>query len=246
MTDVLVHDALVVTVDDHDNVYESGTVVVEDDRITEVRPTIPDDRTADAEVVIDGSDKLVMPGLVNAHAHLESSALRGAYSDLSYGELLVDMTVICQQLAKGELDYLAEAGVRLAALNFIRNGITSVCTMDIRSELGVPILGESGLRALTGPLISDLFWDEPVESQLRRAEKFIDDHHETYDGRIHATLCPHDDMTLTRGMWESVADTAEEYDVVVHTHLLEDSVSDLNARANKEKTPSVCWTTLVS
>lgn len=232
MTDILVHDALVVTVDEHDTVHESGTVVIDDDRITDVRPTTPDDRAADADRVIDGSDKLVMPGLVNAHAHLESSALRGIYSDLSYSELLVDMTVTCQNLAEGEIDYVAEAGVQLAALNFIRNGITTVCTMDIRPELGVPILGDAGLRALTGPLISDLFWDEPVDSQLDRAESFIEEHHGTYDGRIKATLCPHDDMTLTRDMWELVADTAKDNDVVVHTHLLEDNISNLNARAN--------------
>lgn len=233
MIDVIIHDALIVTIDEKHTIYKSGTIVINDGRVDTIRSTEPDDRTTDAEWVIDGTGKLVMPGLINAHAHLESSALRGIYSDLSYSELLVDMTIVCQKLAKNELDYLAEAGVKLAALNFIRNGITTVCTMDIRPELGVPILGESGLRALTGPLISDLFWDESISRQLSRAEAFIETYHETYNGRIQATVCPHDDMTLTREMWELVAETARNHDVVVHTHLLEDSVSNLNARANK-------------
>lgn len=233
MTDLLVHDALVMTVDDRNRIYESGTVVVDDGEITDVRSTEPEDRSADADRVIDGSDKLVMPGLVNAHAHLEPSALRGIYSDIDYQELLVDMTVICRKLVDEELDYLAEAGVKLAALNFIRNGITTVSTMDIRPEIGVPILGDSGLRATMGPMITDLFWDESIESQLDRAESFVEDHHESYEGRIRAKFCPHDDMTLTRDMWEAVADSAKQHDVVVHTHLLEDSMSDVNARANE-------------
>lgn len=233
MPDLVVHDALVVTVDQRNRIYESGTIVVEDGRILDVRRTDPEDSSMDADRIVDGSGKLAMPGLVNAHAHLEPTALRGSYSDLNYKELLVDMTVLCNRLVDGEFDYLAEASVKLAALLFIRNGITTVSTMDVRPEVGLPILGESGLRASMGPMIADLFWDEPLDEQVDRAERFVETHHETYDGRIRAKLCPHDDMTLSRGMWESIAEVARRHDVVVHTHLLEDATSDLNARANR-------------
>ncbi|EMA15979.1 amidohydrolase family protein [Haloarcula amylolytica] len=232
MTDLLIHDAFVLTVDDQNTVFKEGTVIVDEDEIITVRSTEPPDRSADADRVIDGTGKIVMPGLINAHAHLEPSALRGLYSDIGYEELLVDMIVLCRQLVDTELDYLAEAGFKLAALNFIRSGITTVSTMDIRPEIGVPVLGEAGMRATMGPMITDLFWDEPAGRQLDRAESFVRAYHDTYDGRVRGMFCPHDDITLTRDMWESVAELASGYDVRVHTHLLEDSISNLNARVN--------------
>ena len=231
--DILIHDAVVLTVDKNNHLYRSGTVVVDDGRIREIRPSEPEDADRAAETVIDGSNCLVMPGLINAHAHLELTALTGAFSDMGLGEMFAEMTALCEQLGRGQYEYLVRAGCDLAALNFILSGITTTNSMDALPSRGAEAFGEAGLRGFFGTWISDLFWDVPVDQQFKRARSFIEEHHSSYNGRIQATVCPHDDWSCSRNVWERTADLASEYPgLPVHTHLLELDASNTMARAN--------------
>jgi 5-methylthioadenosine/S-adenosylhomocysteine deaminase len=174
-----------------------------------------------------------MPGLVNAHTHLELTPLLGAFSDLGFWKLWATAAAIYSDLQNGSFEYLARAGYELAALNFLRSGVTTINSIDAVPSLGVDVLGDAGLRASLGPALSDMFWDAPVDDQFSRARSFIDDYHGAYDGRINATICPHVDWACTRSLWERAAALADEHpDLLVHTHLLELNQSNTMARAN--------------
>jgi cytosine/adenosine deaminase-related metal-dependent hydrolase len=234
--DIAISDALVLTVDDRNRLYERGTVLVDGGRITEVRTSQNGDGEIDAAHTIDGDGTLVMPGLVNAHTHLELTPLIGAFSDLDLLEMMGGMTAVYGRLGAGEFDYLIEAGYELAALNFLLGGVTTTNSMDVRPSAGAETFGEAGLRGFFGPTVTDLFWDVPVDEQFDRARAFIEEHHDTHEGRIRATVCPHDDWSCTRELWERTADLAAEYpDLLVHTHLLELEASNTMARANGGK-----------
>ena len=231
--DIAIHDAFVLTVDDRNRLYERGTVLIEDGRITDVRSSRDGDADVAAGRVIDGDGRLAMPGLVNAHTHLELTPLLGAFSDLDLAEMVSAMTAIFGRIADGDYDYLTEAGYELAALNFLAGGVTTVNSMDVRPAAGTETFGEAGLRGFFGTALSDLFWDVPVDEQFARAREFIDEYHGTYDGRVRATIDPHDDWSCTRDLWERTAALVDEYpDLLVHTHLLELEASNTMARSN--------------
>jgi 5-methylthioadenosine/S-adenosylhomocysteine deaminase len=231
--DIVIHDAVVVTVDGDNRIFENGTVVIDDNVIAEVRSTRDHDSTCDADRVIDGNGTLVMPGLVNAHTHLEMTPLFGAFSDMDLTEMMTRMTALYDDFWTGELDYLIEAGMELAAVNFLRGGVTTVNSMDARPRAGVDAYAETGLRGFFGPSISDLFWDHPVDEQLDRFRSFTDQYHGSYDDRIRATLCPHDDWSVSGELWEECADLAAAYpETMVHTHLLELEESNTVARSS--------------
>ena len=231
--DIAITDALVLTVDERNRLYERGTVLIEDGRITAVRQTNEDETDEEATHTIDGDGKVVMPGLVNAHTHLELTPLIGAFSDLDLLEMMGSMTALYGRIGEGEFDYLVDAGYDLAALNFLLGGVTTVNSMDVRPASGADTFGEAGLRGFFGPTMTDLFWDVPIDEQFERARAFIEAYHDTYEGRIRATICPHDDWSCTRELWERTADLAAEYpDLLVHTHLLELEESNTMARAN--------------
>ena len=231
--DTVIHDAVVLTVDERNRLYERGTVLIEDGRITDVRSSRDGDADIAADRVVDGEGTLVMPGLVNAHTHLELTPLLGAFSDLDLAEMMSGMTAIFGHIAEGEYGYVTEAGYELAALNFLTGGVTTVNSMDVRPSAGAETFGEAGLRGFFGMALSDLFWDVPVEEQFDRAREFIDEYHGAYNGRIRATIDPHDDWSCTRELWERTADLAAEHpDLLVHTHLLELEASNAMARSN--------------
>ena len=73
MTTTLISNATVVTVDASLGVLRDTDVLIEDELIAEVRPGIE----ASADRVIDGSDFILMPGLINAHIHTWETVLRG-------------------------------------------------------------------------------------------------------------------------------------------------------------------------
>lgn len=220
--DIAIHDAFVLTVDDRNRLYERGTVLIEDGRITDVRSSRDDDADVAAGRVIDGDGKLVMPGLANAHTHLELTPLLGAFSDLDLAEMVSTMTAIFGRIADGDYEYLTEAGYEFAALNFLIGGVTTVNSMDIRPGAGTETFGEVGLRGFFGPALSDLFWDVPVDEQFARARGFIDEHHGASDGSVRATIDSHDDWSCTRDLWERTAALVDEHpDLLVHNHLLD-------------------------
>ncbi|MFB6312284.1 MAG: N-ethylammeline chlorohydrolase, partial [Salinirussus sp.] len=63
--DIAIQNAIVLTVNDDDEVYERGTVLIDEGELLAVRPSKSSDQSIDAELVINGDGKLVMPGLVN-------------------------------------------------------------------------------------------------------------------------------------------------------------------------------------
>lgn len=71
MSRIIIYNTTVLALDDEDNFYYPGTVEIVNDRITKVYGGQPSDEVLHAPdtLVIDGTDKLVMPGLVDLHFH---------------------------------------------------------------------------------------------------------------------------------------------------------------------------------
>ncbi len=217
----VIRDAFVVTADEPAYL-DTGTVVIDDERIGEVSEFEPGRSFPKADEVIDGAGTIVMPGLVNAHTHMEASAMSGVFSDLGVGGLALQMAGMLNRFLSDEFDYLVRAGWRLGALLHIKSGITALNSMDIRPSVGADILAKAGLRATLGVLVGDYFLDSPVDRQAERAESFIKAHHDTHDGRLRASIAPHGDLWCTERVWSAARRLADDHPgVLVHTHLNE-------------------------
>ncbi len=67
--DIIIHDSMILTLDDNRRVFTKGAIVIEKDRIKDVGRSDEMLGRYDASKVINGINKLVMPGLVNSHLH---------------------------------------------------------------------------------------------------------------------------------------------------------------------------------
>jgi 5-methylthioadenosine/S-adenosylhomocysteine deaminase len=72
----LLESGTVVTMDAADSVYESGAVLIENGLLTYVGSVGGCPPSADARV-IDTSESIVIPGLINAHCHSPMTFMRG-------------------------------------------------------------------------------------------------------------------------------------------------------------------------
>src|SRR5690606_26715340 len=118
--DILIRNGIVVTIDDDRRVLEDGAVAIIGDRIAAIGTT--DELSAwTAGKIIDASRKLVLPGLVDAHAHAGHGLLKtlgaGEWDEWMKACEIIDTTGSDVQF------WGAEA--RLQALERLRFGVTT-------------------------------------------------------------------------------------------------------------------------
>jgi 5-methylthioadenosine/S-adenosylhomocysteine deaminase len=100
----------------------TGDILVEADRIAAIGPNLGDQQGA---TIIDGRDRLVMPGLVNGHLHSSEQFFKGRYEKmplevwLLYAYPLIMGPQIPEPLLK--LRSL------LVAVESLKNGVTTIC-----------------------------------------------------------------------------------------------------------------------
>ncbi|MBM6402575.1 amidohydrolase family protein [Phycicoccus sonneratiae] len=164
MTRVVVEDAsYVVTVDDADTVLTGTTVVVEDGVVTALRPA--DDGPVDADSVLDGRGRLLLPGLVNLHTHLPMTLLRGLAEDVDLQGFLTRVWA-----AEGAVmdPGTVELGASLGALESLLGGCTTQLDMYFHHEAAHRGAVAAGSRHVIGPVFMDgpgpdgLAWDERI------------------------------------------------------------------------------------
>lgn len=77
----MIKGATIMTLDDHDTWLENGDMVVDKGKIIALGQGLSPDAFG-VEEVIQGTDKLVMPGLINAHLHSHDRFDRGRFDNL--------------------------------------------------------------------------------------------------------------------------------------------------------------------
>jgi 5-methylthioadenosine/S-adenosylhomocysteine deaminase len=79
MTRIVVQNATILTLDDKDSFHYPGFIEIRNDKIFSVGDWSADtilEEYAGETTVIDGTDKLVMPGLVDLHFHTSVAKVR--------------------------------------------------------------------------------------------------------------------------------------------------------------------------
>ncbi len=147
---------------------EAADVLIEGDSVLEVGPTGLD-APADA-VVIDAADRLLMPGLVNAHTHGHGSLSKG-YGDKWSLELLLNAAPWIGGGLTQEGQYLA---ARLNAAEMVLKGCTAAYDMFFQfpepslESISAVARGyeEVGIRAAVAPMMADTTFYQAIPGLL--------------------------------------------------------------------------------
>jgi cytosine/adenosine deaminase-related metal-dependent hydrolase len=198
----------------HRGILENGTIRVVDRKITDVgkRANLQSKYSSDEEIVLENT--VLMPGLVNAHTHLEDGSLRQLIepSD-SFYSFLQQYASVQSHLTEGHF----LNAVHLGVLECLNRGTTMV--MDIsRSGASFKMLFNEPIRSMVFLEFEgreEATMENTFASTLTKAEGFL------ANDLANWGVCPHSVYETGEELFQRCLKYADEQNVFVTTHAAE-------------------------
>jgi 5-methylthioadenosine/S-adenosylhomocysteine deaminase len=249
MADLVVEGDTIVTMDRYDRIVRDGAVAINDGKIIAVGPRDEVVRLHKGNRILQGQDKVIIPGLINVHTHSSEKLIAGLVDDLDLYSWL-HKVIYPMMMSQSEEDCYWSS--LLAQVEMIKSGIT--CFSDLFDCLGQNVLETllrsveaSGMRAVVGRQITtkDARPDElNVSLSEDVGEKMIADtirHIERGKGQSERTTVrfgignvsytPHSLLLHIRSL-------ADELDTGIHLHVAE-SIKDVRYLKHTRNTTPV-------
>ncbi|MDO8666170.1 MAG: amidohydrolase family protein, partial [Gemmatimonadales bacterium] len=194
---------------------EGGAVLVgEDGRIAAVGRDAEVPRPSEVEEWQLG-DAVLMPGLVNTHAHLELTALRGLVRDGPFSRWIASVRGIKEALTAADF----RASARWGVLESFAAGITTTGDTGSSGEAAIA-LAELGAR---GVAYQEVFGPDPAqcEAKLAELERALDRLRPFTSTRVEVGVSPHAPYTVSTVLLHNVATLARARGCKVAMHVAE-------------------------
>lgn len=211
---ILIKNVDLLSMDGKNELIEGTNIYISDNKIEHIGELIDD---IEVEKVIDGNNKLAMPGLINAHTHIGMSLLRNYADDLPLFDWLSKKIWPIEAKMNAKDIYW---GSLLSMVEMIQSGTTTFCDMYIMMDEVAKGVEESGMRAmLTRGMGEDK--DDPTFSKLNEARELYREWHGKANDRIRTMVAPHAPYTCSDKFLLKSMELAEELNTGIHIHLSE-------------------------
>ena len=215
--DLILKNAIVLTMDKDLHQYTPGALAVKGDSIAAVG--FEKDILAEfsAKEVKDCGGQVVMPGLINTHTHIPMTMLRGLADDLRLDVWLLGyMMPVEREFVSPEFVAL---GTKIGCVESIRTGITCMNDMYYFEDTIAHTIADIGLRAVCSqsvmkfPTPDARSYEEALAMMRRFAEEFKD------HPLIIPAVAPHAPYTCPPEILKACTELALEYDIPpAHPH----------------------------
>ncbi len=179
----------------------------------------------EADEVIDGNGKVLLPGLINTHTHLSMTLFRGYADDVELQEWLEKRIWPLEAKLNGKLCYL---GALIGCLEMLRSGTTCFLDMYFFVENVAEAVKETGLRGflsqgffdtldrktkLPNPVLKE-GWIKSVGEAVRHVKSLS-------NPRIRPVVGPHTPYTCSDEALMWARDLADREGIPMQIHLAE-------------------------
>jgi cytosine/adenosine deaminase-related metal-dependent hydrolase len=223
--DLVITNALVVTMNARREVLRDAELVIQGDRLVKVGPAARG-RGRGVRQVLDARGKVVLPGLIHSHLHACQTLLRNQADGLELLEWLRERVWPFE----ASLDAAAlRASADLTFLECLASGATAV--LDMGSVHHYDAVFESardaGLRLVGGKCMMDAGQGVPAglrettAASLAECARLIDAWHGQANGRLRYALAPRFVLACTEALLTGTRALATARGVRLHTHAAE-------------------------
>ncbi len=227
LKDTILEADTLVTCDPSNRVIKDAAIFISNGIIQGVGTKKEINQDYSASKIIEGSNKILLPGLVNTHSHSIQTFLRGKADDYALLDWLKKVVL------PGEARFTSEEVYNSSLLGFaemIRTGTTTTNDMLTTHDSikGIKAAKEIGIRARIGKMLMDYNNDfaeivrEDAETVIESTRKQIDEYHQTQNGRIKYTLNARFLLSCSPKLMKMIVETRDEYDdLMIHSHASE-------------------------
>ena len=226
---LLIKNALILTVNQNNQVLENADITVEDGFIQSLGK-VPDKFQADK--VIDATDQIALPGLVNAHTHIPMSLFRNYADDIPFWPWLLEKIKPVEDHLSAEHVYW---GAKLGVLELIQSGVTCFSDMYFYMDDVAKVVKESGIRACLSGVLLEV--NDSGPTFMKAALDFHDSWHGKADGRIKAFFGPHSMYLCGPEYLRETTEEALKRQTRIHIHLSESRQEVVNCIKKFGKSP---------
>ena len=206
----VIKNGIVVTMDPNKEKYEKLDIVVEDNKIIDVL----DNYNGKYDMIIDASNKIVMPGLINAHTHLGMSYFRATNDNLTLQKWLNEKIWPIEDKLTDEDVYYSSL---LSLIEMIKTGTTCSNDMYYNCEGTIKAIKETKTRCLfTRCLLGS------NNNDNGRMDDFINLYNKYKDeDLIKFSVSPHALYTCDLEYLKKCSSLAKQLDLPIHIHYCE-------------------------
>ena len=206
----VIKNGTVITMDNNRDRYEKLDIVIDDDKIVD----IVDNYTGNFDTLIDATNKIVMPGLINAHTHLGMSYFRATNDNLPLQKWLNEkIWPIEDKLTDDDCYY----GSLLSLIEMIKTGTTSFNDMYFNCEGAIKAIKRLKTRCLFTRCLMDI-----DGNGRERMDDFISLYNKYKDEElIKFCVAPHALYTCSLDYLKECSSLAKKYNLPVHIHYCE-------------------------
>ncbi len=214
--DLMITDAMVLTMNGDKTVYQNGTVVVQENKII----AVGDAELAkqyQAKQVLDVDGDIVMPGLINTHTHVSMTVFRSLGDDVP-DRLHRYIFPLESKLVSRDM---VRIGANLGNVEMLKGGVTTYADMYYFEDEVAKTVDQIGMRAVLGqsviqfPVADAKNADEGIQYALNFIEQYKN------HPRITPAFAPHAPYTNTTETLQKIAKLSLEKQVPVLIHLAE-------------------------
>ena len=216
---MIIKNGNVIIFEDEDVKVKNVDVKIKGNKIDSIAENI---EVEPGEKVIDAKNKVVMPGLINTHAHIAMSIFRGTFEGCDlYTWLNEKIWPIEAKLTEKDI-YDASM---LSILEMISTGTTCVNDHYFFSEAIRDALSQSKMRAVITRVLMDSDGKEASQNRIDEFVHLIETKDENNE-LITYTVSPHGLYTCSGEVLEVARNLALKYNLPIHIHFLE-SISEI-------------------
>jgi len=245
MPSILINGGTIVTMDSRRRIIRDSAIFIEDGLITQVGRTGELKPQARAELEIDATGKVILPGLVDTHVHLAQALIRGCADDTSLIDWLQKFVWPLQGNFNAED---GKASAELCMLEMIKSGTTTFLESLLHSRYGFDGIAEttqnSGMRGILSKTVMGMpsygteqsimheGMIEDAETCLREVETYFKRWNGKAEGRVQVWYGARSLGACTPELYSRISQGAKQLGTGITMHLGE--VQEDVKYANKE------------
>ena len=202
--------------------YDPGFILIEDSVIKDVggmqrwNSNSLVDKEKNLEI-LDASNCLIIPGLINTHTHLSMTLLRGLGDDLNLKQWLNDVIFKYEASLTEEDCYI---GAYIACLESIKSGVTCINDMYFHMERVRDACLAAGVRSILSYGMIDFRNEEKRKKELETAHSILRQN-ASENELITYAIAPHSAYTASKELISESISLCKEYRVPMHIHIAE-------------------------